>query len=35
MLSVPLAAMVLVGVGSPALLFALLGGAAIVNRSLP
>jgi NADH-quinone oxidoreductase subunit L len=35
MLSVPLAAMVLVGVGSPALLFAVLGGAAIVNRSLP
>jgi NADH-quinone oxidoreductase subunit L len=27
--------MVLVGVGAPALLFALLGGAAIVNRSLP
>ena len=35
MLSVPLAGMVLIGVGSPALLFALLGGAAIVNRSLP
>jgi NADH-quinone oxidoreductase subunit L len=35
MLSVPLAGMVLVGVGSPALLFVLLGGAAIVNRSLP
>jgi NADH-quinone oxidoreductase subunit L len=34
-LNVPLAAMVLVGVGSPALLFALLGGAAILNRSLP
>jgi NADH-quinone oxidoreductase subunit L len=35
MSSVPLAVMVLVGVGSPALLFAVLGGAAIVNRSLP
>ena len=34
-LNVPLAAMVLVGVGSPALLFALLGGVAILNRSLP
>ena len=35
MLNLSLAGMVLVGVGSPALLFALLGGAAILNRSLP
>jgi len=33
--SVPLAWMVLVGVGSPAILFALLGGASIINRPLP
>ena len=35
MSSVPLAVLVLVGVGSPALLFAVLGGAAILNRPLP
>ena len=33
--SVPLAVLVLVGVGSPALLLALLGGASLVNRPLP
>jgi NADH-quinone oxidoreductase subunit L len=33
--SVPLAVLVLVGVGSPALLLALLGAASLVNRSLP
>jgi NADH-quinone oxidoreductase subunit L len=31
----PLAWLVLVGVGSPALLFALLGGASLINRPLP
>jgi NADH-quinone oxidoreductase subunit L len=33
--SVPLIWLVLVGVGSPALLFALLGGASLLNRPLP
>ena len=33
--SVPLAWMVLVGVGSPAVLLALLGGASLLNRPLP
>jgi NADH-quinone oxidoreductase subunit L len=33
--SVPLAWLVLVGVGSPAVLFALLGGASLVNRPFP
>ena len=33
--TVPLAVMVLVGVGSPAVLLALLGGASLVNRPLP
>src|SRR5438046_3425604 len=33
--AVPLASLVLIGVGSPAVLFALLGGASIVNRPLP
>jgi NADH:ubiquinone oxidoreductase subunit 5 (subunit L)/multisubunit Na+/H+ antiporter MnhA subunit len=33
--SVPLTVLVLVGVGSPALLLALLGGASLVNRPLP
>jgi len=33
--SVPLAWMVLVGVGSPAILFVLLGGASIINRPFP
>ena len=33
--SVPLAVLVLVGVGSPTLLLALLGGASLVNRPLP
>jgi NADH-quinone oxidoreductase subunit L len=33
--SAPLAVLVLVGVGSPALLLALLGGASLVNRPLP
>ena len=35
MSNVPLTWMVLVGVGSPAVLFALLGGASLVNRPLP
>ncbi|HYN09809.1 MAG TPA: proton-conducting transporter membrane subunit [Vicinamibacterales bacterium] len=34
MSNVPLASMVLVGVGAPAVLFALLGGASLVNRPL-
>jgi NAD(P)H-quinone oxidoreductase subunit 5 len=33
--NIPLAWMVLVGVGSPAALFALLGGASLINRPLP
>ena len=33
--SVPLAMLVLVGVGSPVLLLALLGAASLVNRPLP
>jgi NAD(P)H-quinone oxidoreductase subunit 5 len=33
--NIPLALMVLIGVGSPAVLFALLGGASLVNRPLP
>ena len=33
--NVPLASMVIAGVGSPAVLFALLGGASIINRPLP
>jgi hypothetical protein len=33
--SAPLALLVLVGVGLPAVLFALLGGASLVNRPLP
>jgi NADH-quinone oxidoreductase subunit L len=33
--NVPLAWLVLVGVGSPAVLFAVLGGASLVNRPLP
>ena len=33
--SVSLASMVVAGVGSPAVLFVLLGGASIVNRPLP
>ena len=35
MSNIPLAWMVLVGVGSPAVLFALLGGASLVDRPLP
>ena len=35
MASVPLTALVLIGVGSPALLLALLGGTSLVNRPLP
>jgi NAD(P)H-quinone oxidoreductase subunit 5 len=34
-MSVPLTWLVLVGVGSPAVLLALLGGASLINRSLP
>jgi NADH-quinone oxidoreductase subunit L len=34
-MSAPLAWLVLIGVGSPAMLFALLGGAALVSRPLP
>jgi NAD(P)H-quinone oxidoreductase subunit 5 len=33
--NVPLASMVIAGVGSPAVLFVLLGGASIINRPLP
>ena len=35
MSNIPLTLMVLIGVGSPAVLFALLGGASLVNRPLP
>ena len=33
--NLPLASLVIAGVGSPAVLFALLGGASIINRPLP
>jgi NAD(P)H-quinone oxidoreductase subunit 5 len=35
MASIPLTVLVLLGVGSPAVLFALLGGASLINRPLP